>query len=248
MTLQRRPTLGGNGAGGQGRGNLDGARRVRHDPSAVEYQQGLAALQGARPMRDQDHGSAAHQVPHRAEDLRLGLRVNGARGLVENEHRTVLQEGAGEGDTLSLAPGELRAALPDVRVVASWQPHDELVRVGGVCRGDDLLSARAGRGIGDVFSDAGGEEYRLLQHDGELAAQVGELVVAQINAVQQDLSRGRVVEAREQADQCGLAGSRRPDHAEARPRRDHEGDVVQDGPVRPIGEGDALEGDGAGGA
>ena len=199
-------------------------------------------------MRDQDHGSAAHQVPHRAEDFRLGFGVDGARGLVEDEHRTVLQEGAGQRDALPLASGELRAALTDLGVVAARQAHDELVGVGGVRGGDDLLPCGTRGGVRDVLRDAGRKQDRFLQHDGKLAAQVGELVVAQIHAVEPNAAGCGVVEAREQADQRGLAGARRPDHAEAGSRLDRERDVAQDRSVRPIGERDALEGHGARGA
>src|SRR6266566_1651457 len=115
------------GAGAAGAGGAGGgASVIGRDASVVEYQESLAALQGARPMRDQDHGSVAHQVPHGAEDLRLGFGVDGARGLVEDEHRTVLQEGAGQRDALPLASRELRAALTDLGVVAARQAHDEL--------------------------------------------------------------------------------------------------------------------------
>src|SRR5947208_2497842 len=94
-------------------------------------------------MGDHEHGAAAHQVPHRPENPRFRFGVDGARGLVEDHHRTVLQEGAGECDALSLAPRELRAALADLRVITPRQAYDELVRVGGV-RGTRRACGRAG--------------------------------------------------------------------------------------------------------
>src|SRR3989442_10052530 len=104
-------------------------------------------------MRDQEHRAAAHEVSHRAEDLRFRVGVDGARRLVEDEYWTVLQEGPRERDALPLASRELRTALPDLGVVASGQPDDELVRVGGVRGGHDLLPGRAGRGVRDVLRD-----------------------------------------------------------------------------------------------
>ena len=115
------------------------------------------------------------------------------------------------------------------------------MRVGGVCGGDDLLPARAGRGVRDVLRDAGRKEHRLLQHDGELAAQVVELVVAQVHAVQQDLPRGRIVKTGEQADQRGLARPGRSDHSESRARLNREGYVLQDRSVGAVRERDAPE-------
>src|SRR5207248_3468489 len=94
----------------------DGWDGIGDHPTVLQHEEGLATLQRARPMRDQQHGAAAHQMPHRAEDLRLRVSVDRARGLVENQHRAVFKEGTCERDALPLAPRELRAALPDLRV------------------------------------------------------------------------------------------------------------------------------------
>ena len=47
---------------------------------------------------------------------RLGLEVDGAGGLVEDQDRRVLQESARERHALPLASGEGHAALADLRV------------------------------------------------------------------------------------------------------------------------------------
>ena len=60
----------------------------------------------------------------------------------------------------------------------------------------DFCLAGVRTGIGDVFPNAGREEYRILEHDGELVPQVGQLVLAQIDAVEQDLPVGGVIEPR----------------------------------------------------
>ena len=68
---------------------------------------------------------------------------------------------------------------------------------------------------------------RLLQHDRELVAQVGEAVVAQVDAVEQDRARGRVVEAREQAHERRLAAPVRPAMPTRAPGVDVERDVAR---------------------
>ena len=97
--------------------------------------------------------------------------------------------------------------------------------------------------VGDVLGDAGGEEQRLLQHDRELGAQVGEPVVAQVDAVEQDPALRGVVEAGEQADERRLSRAGRPGDADPGPRGDVKGDVAQDAAVAVVGERDVLEAD-----
>ena len=119
------------------------------------------------------------------------------------------------------------------------------MRVGRRGRGNDLLPAGPGGGVRDVLGDADGKEHGLLEHDGELPAKVVEPVVPQVHPVQQDLALGRIVEAREEADERGLARTGRADDPQVCPGLDLEGDVVQDGTILGVGEGDVAEGDGA---
>ena len=64
-------------------------------------------------------------VVERLLDRRLGAAVERAGRLVEDQDRRVLEQGAGDGDALLLAAGELEAALADHRLVAVGQLHDE---------------------------------------------------------------------------------------------------------------------------
>src|SRR5439155_4229072 len=143
-----------------------------------------AAGERGRPVTDDDYGAALFETLQRVDDRGLGLRVHRARGLVQDQHGTVLQERARQRDALPLAARELHTALPDLRVVALGQALDELVGVRRLGRGDDLLPRRAGRRVRDVFGDGKGKQHGVLEHDRELAPQVEKLVVTQVYAVQ----------------------------------------------------------------
>ena len=117
--------------------------------------------------------------------------------------------------------------------------------VGGLGRGHDLVAAGIGAAIGDVLDDAGRKEHRLLQDDGELVAQVGQLVGAQIDAVEQDLAVRGVVEAGQQAHQRRLTRPRGARDAQAGPGADLEGNVMQHRVVCVIGKPDIVESYGA---
>ena len=68
--------------------------------------------------------------------------------------------------------------------------------------------------VADVLHDGVGEQERVLQHQPQLAAQVGLAHVADIRAVDGDLPLVDLVEARQQVDDRRLARARR-----ARPGR-----------------------------
>src|SRR3954469_9521942 len=66
-----------------------------------------------------------HEPLQRVLDEELGLGVKRAGGLVEDEHRWVLEESAGNNDALFLAAREGDAALADERVVAVVERVDQ---------------------------------------------------------------------------------------------------------------------------
>ena len=72
--------------------------------------------------------------------------------LVEQDDRRVLEKRAGDRDALALAAGKLHAVLAAGRVVAAVEVHDEIVGVGRLGGGDDLLLARARPTHGDVVA------------------------------------------------------------------------------------------------
>ncbi len=65
--------------------------------------------------------------------------------------------------------------------------------------------------VGDVLGDRRREEHGLLQHDPELPTKVDEADVAKIDAVEEDPTFGRVVEARQQAHKVVLPAPVRPE-------------------------------------
>jgi len=65
-------------------------------------------------MGDGDDGAPGHQPFERRANFFFRFAVERGRGLVENEQRRVLQEGAGDGDALALAPESLTPRSPTI--------------------------------------------------------------------------------------------------------------------------------------
>ena len=72
-----------------------------------------------------------------------------------------------------------------------------------------------------------GEEERILQDDGEVLAQRGQVVLAQVDAVEQNLAGGDVVEAHHQAGERGFARAGVADDGHGLAGLDGEGDVFE---------------------
>ena len=86
-----------------------------------------------------------------------------------------------------------------------------------------MLTAEA-----DVVGDGAGEEERVLQDDSEAAAECVEVLVADVDAVDEDLAVLDVVEAHHQRDDGGLAGAGVADDGGGFAGGDGEGDAAED--------------------
>src|SRR5919107_4414333 len=149
--------------------------KVNHPP-VFNLQPHVAVRQSSQTMGDHEDGAALHEALHRIHYHRLGLRIDGAGRLVEDEDGGIFQKGASKRDTLPLTTRKAEATFPNTSFVSVGQLDDKLVGICGLRGLDDLLFAGVGTGVGDVLSDAGGEENRLLEDDSELVAQVRQLV------------------------------------------------------------------------
>ncbi len=114
---------------------------------------------------------------------------------------------------------------------------------GGTGRGDDLFVTCLGAGIGDVLGDARREQDGVLEHDCVLVAQVGQPIISEIDAVEEDRAGGGVVEAHQQAHEGRLACTGRAADAYGRPRLYLEVHAVEHDVAPVIGEVDIAEDD-----
>ena len=81
-----------------------------------------------------------------------------------------------------------------------------------------------------------------MQNDGEVTAQGVQVLFAQVDAVDQDLSGCDVVKAHHQADEGGFTGAGVAYDGDRLARLDGEGDVFED----PFDAGEVREGGGIG--
>lgn len=170
-----------------------------------------------------DSGKTVSNNEHRAdvfhlleavlnEDLRLGIDVCGR--FVEDHYARLMNDGAREGKKLALTGREVVAALANGLIESLFQAVDEVVGVdiaAGIHNGfvgDALLAQK------NVASDITGEQENILKHLTEVAAQGRKFDMADVNAVDQNLSLLNVVVSADQAQDRRLAGTGRTDECD----------------------------------
>ena len=194
----------------------------------VHDEDGVGALDGGEAVGDEDAGAAGDHAGESGADAELGVGVDGAGGLVEDEDAGAVGEGAGEGDELLLAGGERGAAFEDGFGEGAGEGADEVGYVdffGGVFYFlvGDPVGAEA-----DVLGDGAGEEEGVLEDDAEAAAEGGEVLVADVDAVDEDLAGLDVVEAHHEGGDGGFAGAGVAYDGGGFVGVDGEGDVAED--------------------
>ena len=230
------------------RGVEVGVRASRDDFAVIENDDRRGVADRGKTVRDDQDGFADDELLERELDGGLAVAVEGAGGLVEDENGGVAEEGAGEGEALFLSARETRAAFADEGFVASGKTEDKLVRVGGAGGGLDLGAGSFGARDEEIVVDRVVEKDGVLGDDGDVAAEVGEAEGAEIVAVEGDATGHGVEEARDEIGEGGFAGAAWADEGADGAGGDEDGDFLEDGFVRGVGEGEVFEGECAVGA
>ena len=122
------------------------------------------------------------------------------------------------------SPGrDVGRVVVDDRVVAVGQRAHEVVDVGRLRRGEDLLLGRAVPAVGDVVADGAVEQPGVLEDHAERAPEVVAGQVAGVDAVDEDAPGVDLVEAHQEVDEGRLAGAGRTHDGDRAGRARHPG-------------------------
>ena len=185
-------------------------RAALDDAAAVEHHDLVGVADGRQPVGDRDRRPALGELVQRLLHRALGLGVQRARRLVEHQHRRVAQHRAGDRDALLLAAGEAVAALADDGVVAVGQRGDQLVDLRGARGGLDLGVGGLRAGEAQVLADRGVEQVGLLRDERRRVAASDAKRQRRARRCRRSSPRprSRVVQARDEVAERGLAASR----------------------------------------
>ena len=193
-------------------------------------------------MGDDQRAAVAHEVVEGGLHHALGLGVERRGGLVQDQHRGVAVERAGDRQALALAAGQAGAFLAQHLVITLRQLGDEVGGKGGLGGGAHAGGVGIGVGVGDIGRDGVVEQHHVLAHHRQLLTVIVQAVVGDGGAVEQDVAVVAAVEARDQIDQRGLAATRLADEGHGLTGADVQVDVLQRrGKLRAVGEAQGAD-------
>ncbi len=191
-------------------------------------------------MGDDKGGAVFHQQLKRFLYGALGGGIEGRGSLVEQQDGGVFQNGAGDGDTLPLAAGELDAIGADDGVIALRQLGDEFMCVGLFGSGDDFLFRRMQAAIGDVGAHGVVEQHHVLADEREGIAQRMDGDLADVLPIDADGAGADIIEAQQQVHDGGFAGARGANECHSFAGGHAEIQVAYAAMAVAIGEGDLI--------
>ena len=134
------------------------------DDTVRQYDDIVRVLNRGQAMGNDQHGSDILDLFQGILNQDLGLRVNIGRSLIQNNHRRLMDDGAGKAKKLSLTGREIVSPLTNHLIQTVLQLIDK-----GICIdiaaclhhfliGDILLAEY------DIAADITGEEEYILKH------------------------------------------------------------------------------------
>ena len=139
-----------------------------HHATGVDDEDAIGAVDRGEAVRHDDDRPIMRDPLQGGDDGGLGRRVQGRRGLVQNEDRRIPKDGPRDRDTLALAARQQPAQLARRGVIAPGETRDQVVDLGGSGRGSDLGVRRVRLPHSDVVAHGSVEEEGILEHDPDL--------------------------------------------------------------------------------
>ena len=175
------------------------------DLAVLQHHDLVCVADGAQSVGDNDGRPTVKHLGHGLLDNALTVAIDVCRRFVEDQDSGVSDQRAGKADELSLSNAEVLTTLLKWRVIPLGHLLNEIVCANGLCRCNHIVVGRAGLVIGDVLTDAAGEEERFLKYHGGLASQRGLCHIADVVSVYGDSTLSDIVETVQQGHKGRLA-------------------------------------------
>mmetsp|Transcript_39479 Transcript_39479/g.77658 ORF Transcript_39479/g.77658 Transcript_39479/m.77658 type:complete len:302 (+) Transcript_39479:208-1113(+) len=197
----------------------------------------VGVTDGRKTMGDDDSCTLVplHQTVEGSLDHSFAFSVESTCRFVQQEDSRVLQDGSGDRNSLFLAPRQLTSSFADIGVVLVRELFNEVVGVGALGCGLNLLPCGSLFASADVLGDGSAEENRFLPNEANLVAKPLDIQPAQIFAVQTNSSGVRIVETFNQLDGSTLTASTSADQSHGFARLDSQGVAISNFVIRAAG-------------
>jgi hypothetical protein len=178
------------------------ASTLLHDASLVEDEDAVRVQNGAEAVRDDD--ACGIQLFQAAAHCGLRLVIERAGGFVEEQDTRPLNVGACDQQTLALSAGEPASTFTNNGVHAHRHGLNIFVQTGCACRLPRIVNAQRSS-ADDVGEDIAVGDAAVLQHHIHLAAQRLRVDIVQIQTVEVNEARLRLLKAEQQTEERGFA-------------------------------------------
>src|SRR5690348_3236003 len=198
-------------------------------------------------MRDQQGHLTQRQFGKSFKDFQLTARIERRRRLVENQHLCVAQICTRQRDLLPLAAGKL---------YASFEAASQHLIIAAAKFGDHLIGQALVRGIlqivltvrlvhaahGNVLPRRHLKAHEVLKDYADVTVEILKVILAQVHAIQKNLSFGGIVQPRNQLHYGGFSLPVLANQRNALAGGQREIEIVQHRSRRSrIGEGDVAK-------
>jgi len=184
-------------------------------------------LQTHQSMRDQQGCLSPDHLVEGFQDLPFGLNIEICRGLVQNKDGGILDQKARDRQPLALSARQALSLFADMGVIAMGCSEDEVMDVGALCSGFDLIPGGASFGEAQVLSNGRVEEVGVLGDKPDLLPALVLRVPRKWFPRQQNLARRIVPKAQQEVRQRGFPRAARPDNRDRLPRLERKAYVLQ---------------------
>ncbi len=153
--------------------------------------------------------------------------VHGAGGFVQQQDRWIEQQGPGQQHGLALAAGEQLAALAHRAVEALGMLAGQFADAGQFRHFEHACIADVAGPEGQVVAQATGQQRQVMGDIADLLAQVGDIQLPQVQAVEEQLALLRFVKSHQQTRQGAFARAAATDDSDPLTGREMKARVRQ---------------------
>ncbi len=207
----------------------------------VEHDDPVGVLDGGEAVGNHDRGAVGQDDIEAFLNLGLGERIDTGGCLVEDHDRGVLDQDARQGDELALPHREGTAVFTDNGLQPFRERCDPVTFAN--CHGGRqyLVIAGIGLRVADVVGYGAGKEEWRLGNNAQLLAIFRQIERPDRATIDQQITILKLVEARDQLAERGLASAGVSDDGQCLSARNRQIEVIEHLRAIGIGEGEIAE-------
>src|SRR5215212_3872530 len=171
------------------------------DPAFAQDNDQVCPADLRQAVRNDERRSSARRVGDGTLDLILSRRVNGGRGIVQDQDVRIGEKGTRQCQPLALAAGERDAAFTHNSCIALIKGLDEVIRLCKLGCHLNLTLIGLGSPERDILADTPREEEDILLDHRDLRTERRQIPIAHIHPIHQDLPPGHIISAVDQLHQ-----------------------------------------------